>query len=60
MPKFVSEPEILCIGAQPELQAILEKSCVSLRPDVHWVQSQVTSDKINCVYFHTSPGKGEQ
>lgn len=60
MPKFVSEPEILCIGAQPELQAIPAKSCASLRPDVHWVQSQVTSDKINCVYFHTSPGKGEQ
>jgi uncharacterized protein DUF4242 len=55
MPKFVIEREISGIGAasQPELQAISEKSCWVLRdlgPDVQWVQSYVTGDKIYCVY----------
>ena len=55
MPKFVIEREIAGIGgaSQPELQAISEKSCGVLRelgPDVQWVQSYVTGDKIYCVY----------
>jgi hypothetical protein len=55
MPKYVIEREIDGIGgaSQPELQAISEKSCGVLRdlgPDVQWVQSYVTSDKIYCVY----------
>ena len=55
MPKFVIEREIDGIGraSQPELQAISEKSCDVLRdlgPDVQWVQSYVTGDKIYCVY----------
>ena len=37
----------------PELQAISQKSCNVLQelgPDVQWVQSYVTGDKIYCVY----------
>lgn len=55
MPKFVIEREIEGIGgaSQPELQAVSEKSCGVLRelgPDVQWVHSYVTADKIYCVY----------
>jgi hypothetical protein len=59
MPKFVIEREIPDIGAAsaPELQGISEKSCGVLRdlgPDVQWVHSYVTGDKIYCVYNSTS------
>jgi uncharacterized protein DUF4242 len=59
MPKFVIEREITGIGeaSQPELQKISEKSCGVLRelgPEVQWVQSYVTGDKIYCVYNSTS------
>jgi hypothetical protein len=55
MPQFVIERAIPGIGgAQPaDLQAISQKSCSVLRdlgPDVQWVQSYVTGDKIYCVY----------
>ena len=55
MPKFVIEREIPGAGAlSPEqLQAISQKSCGVLReigPQVQWVQSYVTDDKIYCVY----------
>ena len=58
MPKFVIERGIAGIGAasQPELQAISEKSCGVLRelgPEVQWVHSYVTGDKIYCVYSST-------
>lgn len=60
MPKFVIEREIEGIGdaSAPELQAISEKSCGVLRelgPDVQWIQSYVTGDKIYCVY--TAPSE---
>lgn len=38
---------------QPKLQAISQKSCSVLQelgPDVQWVHSYVTGDKIYCVY----------
>ena len=59
MPKFVIEREIAGIGAasDAELQAISEKSCGFLRelgPDVQWVHSYVTADKIYCVYHAAS------
>ena len=59
MPKFVIEREIAGIGAasDAELQAISEKSCGVLRelgPDVQWVHSYVTADKIYCVYHAAS------
>ena len=55
MPKFVIERAIPGIGATTasELQAISQKSCSVLQelgPDVQWVHSYVTDDKIYCVY----------
>jgi len=55
MPKFVIERKIVGAGklAQPELQAISQKSCSVLQgmgPTIQWVQSYVTDDKIYCVY----------
>ncbi len=53
MPKFVIERAIPGIGATkaPEFQAISQKVCCVLQelgPDVQWVQSYVTADKIYC------------
>ena len=55
MPKFVIERELTGAGKLPrqELQAISQKSCGVLRemgPQIQWVQSFVTDDKIYCVY----------
>ena len=56
MPKFVIEREISGVGnlSAGELQAISQKSCGVLRemgPQIQWVQSFVTGDKIYCVYI---------
>lgn len=56
MPKFVIEREIPGAGQIPpaQLQAIAQKSCSVLRnlgPEIQWVQSYVTTDKIYCVYI---------
>ena len=56
MPKFVIEREIPGAGklSPKELQAISQKSCGVLRelgPQVQWVHSYVTDDKIYCVYI---------
>lgn len=55
MPKYVIERAIAGIGgAKPaELRAASQKSCGALRelgPEVQWVQSYVTADKLYCVY----------
>ena len=55
MPRFVIEREIPGAGrlSPQELQAISQKSCGVLRemgPQIQWVQSFVTDDKIYCVY----------
>jgi hypothetical protein len=55
MPKFVIERELAGAGKLPrqELQAISQKSCGVLRemgPQIQWLQSFVTDDKIYCVY----------
>ena len=55
MPKYVIEREIPNAGklTQDELQAISQKSCGILQklgPQVQWVESFVTDDKIYCVY----------
>jgi len=55
MPKFVIEREIPGAGklSPAELKAISQKSCSvlsSLGPQIQWVQSYVTADKIYCVY----------
>lgn len=59
MPKFVIERSIPQIGAasQADMQAISQKSCGVLRemgPEVQWVHSYVTGDKIYCVYIAPS------
>jgi hypothetical protein len=56
MPKFVIEREINGAGKLPkqELQAISQKSCgvlKSMGPQIQWLQSYVTDDKIYCVYI---------
>jgi hypothetical protein len=55
MPKFVIEREIPGAGklSPQELQAISQKSCSVLNamgPQIQWVHSYVTDDKIYCVY----------
>jgi len=56
MPKYVIERNIPGAGnlKPEELQAIAQKSCGVLRnmgPQVQWVQSYVTADKIYCIYI---------
>ncbi len=56
MPKFVIEREIPGVGklSAQELQAISQKSCSVLNqlgPQIQWVHSYVTGDKIYCVYI---------
>ena len=55
MPKFVIEREIPGAGqmTRADLQAVSQKSCDVLQqmgPQVQWVQSYVTGDKIYCIY----------
>lgn len=56
MPKFVIERDLPGAGklSPQELQAISQKSCQVLRhlgPQIQWVHSYVTDDKIYCVYI---------
>jgi hypothetical protein len=56
MPKYVIEREIPNAGklSQAELQSISQKSCGVLRnlgPQIQWLQSYVTDDKVYCVYI---------
>jgi hypothetical protein len=56
MPKYVIEREIPGAGtlSPDQLQAISQKSCnvlQNLGPQIQWVQSYVTGDKIYCVYI---------
>lgn len=56
MPKFVIEREVAGVGKLPpeQLQAISQKSCGVLRdlgPQIQWIHSYVTDDKIYCVYI---------
>ncbi|PYJ82732.1 MAG: DUF4242 domain-containing protein [Verrucomicrobia bacterium] len=55
MPKYIIEREIPGAGklSAPELKAISQKSCAVLNklgPQIQWVQSYVTGDKVYCVY----------
>jgi len=56
MPKFVIERDLPGAGklSAAELQAVSQKSCGVLRnmgPQIQWVHSYVTDDKIYCVYI---------
>ena len=56
MPKYVIEREIPGAGklSPAELQGISQTSCGVLQkmgPQIQWLQSYVTDDKIYCVYI---------
>ena len=56
MPKYVIERDIPAAGklSAAELKAISQKSCGVLSkmgPQIQWVQSYVTGDKVYCVYI---------
>jgi hypothetical protein len=56
MPKYVIEREIPGAGklSPQEFQGVSQKSCSVLRnlgPEIQWVESYVTDDKIYCVYI---------
>jgi hypothetical protein len=56
MPKFLIEREIPDAGklSPQELQSISQKSCSVLQqmgPQIQWVESYVTGDKVYCVYI---------
>jgi hypothetical protein len=60
MPKYVIEREIPGAGAltPDQLQAISQTSCgvlQNLGPQIQWIQSYVTPDKIYCVYIAPNP-----
>ena len=59
MQKYVIERELPGAGSLPAetLQAISQKSCGVLKelgPQIQWVESYVTDDKIYCVYLAPS------
>jgi Nickel responsive protein SCO4226-like len=56
MPRYVIEREIADAGkmSPEQLQAISQKSCSVLRNlglEIQWVESDVTDNKIYCVYI---------
>jgi hypothetical protein len=56
VPKYVIERDIPNAGSltEHEIQAISQKSCSvvqNLGPQIQWVHSYVTDDKIYCVYI---------
>jgi hypothetical protein len=56
VPKYVIERDIPNAGSltEHEIQAISQKSCSAVQnlgPQIQWVHSYVTDDKIYCVYI---------
>lgn len=56
MPKYVIERDLSGAGdlSQAELGGISQKSCAVLRelgPEIQWLHSYVTGDRIYCVYI---------
>lgn len=56
MPKYVIERNVPNAGklSPDELQGISQKSCAVLRsmgPEIQWIHSYVTGDKLYCVYI---------
>ena len=56
MPKYIIEREIPGAGklTSEELQGISQKSCGVLQklgPEIQWIESYVSDDKIYCVYI---------
>lgn len=60
MPKYVIERELPGAGklSKEQLQAISQKSCGVLNhlgPQIQWIESFVTDDKIYCIYRAPNP-----
>ena len=58
MPKYVIERDLPGAGqlSSEQLTAIAQTSCAVIRdlgPDIQWIQSYVTDDRIYCVYMAT-------
>ena len=56
MPKYVIERDIPGAGklSQEELKGISQTSCGvlrAMRPQIQWVQSYITGEKIYCIYI---------
>ncbi len=56
MPKYIIERGLPGAGklSQQEIQGISQKSCEVLNmlgPQIQWVESYVTNDKIYCIYI---------
>jgi hypothetical protein len=56
MPKYIIERDIPAVGnlSPQKLQAVSQKSCdvlAAMGPQIQWVQSYVTADKVYCVYI---------
>jgi hypothetical protein len=56
MPKYLIERHVPGVGrtSREDLAQLAAKSCATLRllgPDIQWVQSYVTADKLTCVYL---------
>jgi hypothetical protein len=61
MPRYVIERELPGAGrlSPEELQQVAQKSCSVLRdlgPEIQWVHSYVTDDKLYCIYIG-GPGR---
>ena len=61
MPKFMIERNMPGVGnlSPADLRGASQKSCGVLRdlgPDVQWVESYVTDDKLYCVYVAPDEG----
>jgi hypothetical protein len=59
MPKFVIEREMPQVGklSDADFRGAAQKSCDVLRaqgPEIQWLESYVTDDKIYCVYYAAS------
>ncbi|MFD2247882.1 DUF4242 domain-containing protein [Pontibacter ruber] len=55
MPKYIIEREILGAGnlTAEQLKGVSQKSCgvlTNLGPQIQWVHSYVTGDKVYCIY----------
>jgi hypothetical protein len=65
MPKYIIERELPGAGdlGDDQIQGISQKSCQvlgELGPQIQWVESFVTDDKIYCVYIAPSEALIEQ
>jgi hypothetical protein len=65
MPKYVIERELPGAGnlSDQEIQGVSQKSCQvlgNLGPQIQWVESYVTADKIYCIYISPNTEMIEQ